>query len=100
VIDWNQIRRFAELVDAAWSMAGQPPVRLTSWYRDPANNARVGGHPQSQHLLALAIDFLPDHAGARLADAARSVGLVVIDEGDHFHVQRFPSGQTPSYLLR
>lgn len=84
-----EIEGFIQLVNAAWYYAGQPPVRLTSWWRSRADNARVAGHPNSQHLTGLALDVLPDPAGQRFAQVARLAGLIVVDEGDHFHVQRY-----------
>jgi uncharacterized protein YcbK (DUF882 family) len=74
-------------------------VFATSWYRDPAHNRSVGSvSADSQHLLGLAIDV----AGRRaelldFARAARSVGLVAVDEGGHVHVQLFPAGWIRSH---
>ena len=66
---------------------GSAGVRwISSWYRDPAHNARVGGHPRSQHLRALAIDVNPDARPAPF----QNVGLTVVPEGDHLHVQYYP----------
>jgi hypothetical protein len=87
-----EIGDFVQLVNAAWHYSGRPPVRLTSWWRTRSQNASVAGHPNSQHLTGLAIDLLPDDAGQRFAQLARMVGLVVVDEGDHFHVQRYAAG--------
>lgn len=70
------LRAFVQRVEAAPSGG-----TLTSWYRDPARNAAVGGAPRSLHLIGLAIDV----AGGN-AQAFRSVGLRVLDEGDHLHV--------------
>jgi hypothetical protein len=34
------------------------PIKVNSWYRDPATNARVGGASQSRHLRGDAVDFV------------------------------------------
>ena len=39
------------------SNAGNNPLTVSSCYRNPAHNARVGGKPDSQHMLGLAVDF-------------------------------------------
>ena len=76
----------------AWSRAGAGFV-VTSWYRDPARNASVGGAAKSQHLIGLAIDLAgPSHGKAALAAELQAEGFTVIDEGDHLHVQTFPAG--------
>lgn len=68
-------------------------VYATSWYRQPSWNANVGGSPGSQHLGALALDIGGTRDQLRRSvDAARSVGLVAVDEGDHVHVQLLPPG--------
>ena len=64
---------------------------ITSWYRDPVQNQRVGGHPQSQHLYALAVDVVTARP-ERVAAVARRVGLVAVIERDHVHVQAYPAG--------
>jgi len=64
--------------------------RITSWYRDPDRNERVGGSPASQHLVGLAFDLAP--ADERLADSLRSAGMIVVNEGDHLHVQVWTAG--------
>ena len=35
------------------------PIRVTSWYRPPAVNRRVGGASQSQHLYGKGVDICP-----------------------------------------
>lgn len=65
----------------------------TSWWRDLAENRRVGGHSHSQHLLGTAADFVPSRgSNAELAAAIERVGLIAIDEGDHVHAQLYPAG--------
>jgi hypothetical protein len=69
-------------------------VTITSFQRTRAENARVGGKPKSQHLLATAWDVAgPDQLV--YAARARAAGLIAIDEGDHVHVQLFPGGSVP-----
>lgn len=68
-------------------------VQLSSWYRAPSHNRSVGGHPDSQHLLGLAVDVVGSRwAMEAFAAAARSQGLVAVEEGTHVHVQLFPAG--------
>lgn len=43
------------------------PLAVTSWYRDPAHNAEIGGVSQSQHLLGAAADVVP--RGLLIGDA-------------------------------
>lgn len=83
------IRDFVGLVNRAWQVAGYPSVRLTSWWRSRYQNALVGGMPTSQHLTGLAIDVINNNEGDQFANAARAVGLVIVDEGDHWHIQRY-----------
>lgn len=62
----------------------------SSFYRDPAHNQRVGGDPWSQHLVGLAADHKPASAAFRMR--AREAGLIVVNEGDHDHVQGWRAG--------
>lgn len=91
-----------ELLDFLGKL-GQVPVgrsvAVTSWYRDPTHNAAVGGHPQSQHLLGLAIDLVAGPGdGPAVAQAARAVGLIAVEEGDHIHLQARPAGTSGALL--
>jgi hypothetical protein len=86
--------RFRTLVQA------NPQARVTSWYRDPARNAEVGGAPRSQHLLALALDLaVPSDAQERLVQTARWLSLFPIVERGHVHVQRYEAGLLPAHLF-
>jgi hypothetical protein len=54
---------------------------------------RVGGSPTSQHQLGLAVDLVvPVSRRAAVASRLRGAGVVVIDEGDHLHVQHSSRG--------
>lgn len=60
-------------------------MTVTSWWRSPWKNREVGGVTNSLHMLGLAWDVVPPTLNniSRL----RALGLKVIDEGDHLHVQ-------------
>lgn len=64
-------------------------LSVTSWIRSRQRNAAVGGVADSRHLIGLAVDIVLDDPGARehFIQTAKTVGLQVIDEGDHLHVQ-------------
>lgn len=53
------------------------PVRITSAYRDPIYNARVGGAEQSKHIMGIAFDIAPSTSYSRddLVAAARAAGF-------------------------
>lgn len=63
---------------------------MTSGVRSWKRNSAVGGHPNSRHLLGLAIDVVLDEKGLNgqlfMSECERQ-GLVCLDEDDHFHVQ-------------
>ncbi len=64
---------------------------VTSWIRSPERNGDVGGVKYSYHLLGLAADVVYEpNPKPLLADARRTaaqVGLKVIRESDHDHLQ-------------
>ncbi len=61
----------------------------TSGMRSVKHNKFVDGVPSSLHLIGLAVDLIFDsHEGRELAQAmATRVGFLVLDEGDHLHIQ-------------
>lgn len=63
---------------------------VTSWCRTPEHNTKVGGVPDSPHLEGFGVDVVYDHpgvgGGARDALAAE-LGLELVHEGDHDHIQ-------------
>lgn len=88
-------------MDAFWRRAypigTDLAVTVTSWHRTVSHNREVGGVESSQHLLATAWDVSGPDQGVYAA-RARAAGLVVIDEGDHVHVQLFRAGTVPPEL--
>lgn len=80
------VAEFAEAIsDYCFALKGS----ITSWGRTPKRNAAVGGVPNSYHLRFLGADVVydapitKDHATAR----ARKLGLKVVRESDHDHIQ-------------
>ena len=52
------IIRVARVMEEVRSRLGDRPIRVNSWYRDPATNRAVGGAIYSRHLSGDAIDFV------------------------------------------
>lgn len=64
-----------EMLEQLRSFIGKPMI-VTSAYRDPAHNRRVGGAKGSYHLQGRAFDIRMDnHDPAQFEAAARSVGF-------------------------
>ena len=71
--------------------------RVTSTFRDPSRNRRVGGVPNSYHMRrdasgnAMARDSVPPPGMSMSAYAAelrrRNPNMQVINEGDHVHLE-------------
>jgi hypothetical protein len=77
------------------ALAPQFGAQITSLTRSPADNQRVGGVPNSQHMRGTAGDFVvPDAQKGAFRQAMQARGFEVIDEGDHMHVELPPGSQT------
>lgn len=85
-----ELARFAAALDR---VELPDDTRVTSWFRTPAQNRKVGGAFDSQHLAGLAVDFVvPDEELLRVISGFRVVGLTAVSEVDHLHVQAHPAG--------
>jgi len=73
-----------------FGVAGQSGF-VSSWWRSPQINREVGGAPESQHLLGLAVDVVVGRPGDAVVNL-QNAGLVAVDEGTHVHLQRFTAG--------
>lgn len=71
------------------------PFSVTSWWRSPERNRRVGGSESSKHLVGAAVDLVlenqSDEARRRFLTEARR-RFWVQDEGGHIHLQWLPPG--------
>ena len=84
-------RRFLDIVD---TLHLRYQFSETSGHRTVYRNGLVGGHPNSRHLLGLAMDIVLDDSFEQMdrtialltADAER-LGIKAFDEGDHIHLQ-------------
>ncbi|MCH8134709.1 MAG: hypothetical protein IIB77_01875 [Proteobacteria bacterium] len=82
-------RSALNFVSMILTLALRHQFSISSWGRTVAHNRAVEGHENSRHLLWQAVDCTLDDMGgydAFYADAIR-MGLVVVREGDHVHVQ-------------
>lgn len=93
------IRAFTPAINVFVSRLLAPPggYEWGSWYRDERENADVGGSFESQHRVATAIDVREAGPGSSAPPhwwqaELRARGLIVVDEGDHAHVQLWPAG--------
>lgn len=64
-------------------------LSITSWIRSRKRNDAVGGVSDSRHLVGLAVDVVLDAGESRegFLRECKALGLQVIDEKDHLHVQ-------------
>lgn len=62
---------------------------VTSWIRTHLRNKQVGGADESLHLCGLGLDIVLDNPAdsESFIKRANRLGLKVINEGDHLHLQ-------------
>jgi len=83
-----------QFADALMAYCAATGGSITSWGRTVKHNAKVGGVVDSAHLLWIAADVVYDANGAPppgvlpiRESLAHRLGLTLIHEGDHDHVQ-------------
>jgi len=79
---------FAALDDCRRAIAWR--IEVTSGYRTAAHNRAVGGKPHSLHLIGAAADLVispADRRDAAIAFLRRVPAVLVMDVGDHLHVE-------------
>ena len=79
----------AEFAEAAATFCAITGGSVTSWTRTVTHNTAVGGVKNSAHLYGLAVDIVYDTPQALplTMERARRLGLKLIREGDHDHLQ-------------
>jgi hypothetical protein len=84
------IQAFIAKASNAWD---EVPFQITSYWRDPYLNQRVGGHPYSQHLVGLALDAQPFSGDLRNLEVAfQNQGLKTVVYQSHVHTQFWKAG--------
>ncbi len=84
---------FLEKLDLARSKFDKP-IKINSGYRSETHNAKVGGKPQSSHLIGYAADLHCNNSRDRfeLVDCLMDVGFNRIGVGNTFiHVDSDPN---------
>ena len=89
-----------EKLDKLRGMVGHP-IEVSSGYRCPAHNRRIGGVDDSQHVLGNAADIYCDYITTeKLAEYAEKVGFdgigIYIEDG-FVHVDVRNDGRKPNY---
>lgn len=82
----------AEAYEHICSVCSIYGASITSAFRSPARNVRVGGSPYSKHLAGEGFDIVTDtdELIVKVAAALRTRGLYVEIEDDHIHAQSAP----------
>lgn len=78
-----------EFVEAVMIFCELAGGSVTSWKRTLIHNTSVGGVSNSAHLYGLGVDIVYDTPQLlpTIMERARRLGLKVIRENDHDHVQ-------------
>jgi uncharacterized protein YcbK (DUF882 family) len=53
----ERIEAIAEKLEEVRKFLGDKPMTITSWYRTPEVNSRIGGASNSRHMIGDAVDF-------------------------------------------
>lgn len=103
----ENLKDLCELVLEPLREALGRPIRITSGYRSPLHNKRIGGHPGSLHKTGLACDFAVKSDDemvkvAAVASRIKAVGAIGLYPGQGFvHVDiRRRVGTKPIYWMR
>ena len=78
-----------DFIDKILALSIDTQFSVTSWIRTEKRNNDVGGNSSSYHKLGLAVDVVCDYERdiTTLINNAKRLGLGVLKEGDHIHIQ-------------
>jgi len=99
------LHRMAALMEQIRALLGGRAVHISSGYRCPVLNRRVGGATKSAHMDGLAVDFTVPSLGSphevALAIAASNLQFdqLIHEYGSWVHVGLAPLGQQPRQQL-
>lgn len=84
----------AEFAQAAYAYCVTTNGSVTSWFRTRKHNAAVGGLVNSSHVNGVAVDVVYDSPVDYVFanKAAQQVGLLLMREEDHDHLQPIKKG--------
>lgn len=96
----------ASKMEKVRALLGNVPVKINSWYRGPAVNAKVGGVSNSQHTKGEAVDFVAPRFGDPYAICKlleQKVGELNFDqliyEGTWVHISFISKGTPRNQVL-
>lgn len=80
---------YVEFCVAIAQLSALSRFRVTSWWRSPVSNAKVGGVEDSWHIFGMACDVVAETVldMERIKKLAPKLGLEVIDETTHLHIE-------------
>jgi uncharacterized protein YcbK (DUF882 family) len=80
---------YVEFCVAIAQLAALARFRVTSWWRSPVSNAKVGGVEDSWHILGMACDVVAETVldTERIKKFGQKLGLKVHDEVTHLHLE-------------
>lgn len=85
----EEVEHVREFAAAVYVYCMHMRASVTSWFRTPLHNSRVGGKHDSRHLIGLGADVVYD-AVPLIQDRralAEKLGLKLVLETDHDHLQ-------------
>lgn len=102
-IAMQNLFKTAELLEQVRKALGNAPIKISSGYRSPQLNTRIGGSATSEHVHGLAADFTAPRFGTPLQIAQKIIDSGIkfgqlIYEGTWVHIS-VPDGRNDGQVL-